>query len=103
SIELCDAELNGPAAVAAALGVSVPSEWPPPVFEADDVERVRRQLATGGGDVCTLYYIVLRSHRAKRELVGVAGFVGAPTPDGVVEIGYAILGPHQRRGYATEA
>jgi ribosomal-protein-alanine N-acetyltransferase len=38
-----------------------------------------------------------------RELLGVAGYVGPPTVDGAVELGYAIAEEHQRRGYATEA
>jgi RimJ/RimL family protein N-acetyltransferase len=35
--------------------------------------------------------------------VGVAGFGGAPDPDGAVQIGYAVAEEHQRHGYATEA
>jgi RimJ/RimL family protein N-acetyltransferase len=40
---------------------------------------------------------------SQHALVGVAGYFGRPTADGVVEIGYAIAVEHQGRGYATEA
>lgn len=36
-------------------------------------------------------------------IVGDAGFKGAPDSAGAVEIGYAILEPQRRRGYATAA
>ena len=32
-----------------------------------------------------------------------AGFLGRPTADGTVEIGYGVHGAHRNRGYATEA
>lgn len=35
-------------------------------------------------------------------IIGGGGFKGPPD-DGVVEIGYHVLAPHRRRGYATEA
>jgi RimJ/RimL family protein N-acetyltransferase len=54
--------------------------------------------------IWTLHYVLRRaSSDAERALVGVAGFGGAPGADGVVDIGYAIAGEHQRQGYATEA
>ena len=85
----------------------MPEEWPPPVFEPDDVVRVHLQLtaALPSASHWTLYYILAPpSGDAERPaLIGVAGFVSPPTSDGVVEIGYAIAAEHQRRGYATEA
>jgi RimJ/RimL family protein N-acetyltransferase len=106
TLALCDAEAEGPAAVARALGVIVPASWPPPVFEADDVDRVREQLRSNPstGD-WTLHFVLRRAPSATETpmLVGVAGYGEPPTADGVVEIGYAITEEHQRRGYATEA
>jgi RimJ/RimL family protein N-acetyltransferase len=106
TLELCAAEAVGPSAVARVLGVNVPSEWPPPVFEADDVDRVRRQLSGRlPVDGWILHYVLRRgpTHAAAPTLIGVAGYAGRPTSDGVVEIGYAILTEHQGHGYATEA
>jgi RimJ/RimL family protein N-acetyltransferase len=37
------------------------------------------------------------------KLVGYGGFKGLPRADGVVELGYAVLDEHQRRGYGSEA
>jgi ribosomal-protein-alanine N-acetyltransferase len=35
--------------------------------------------------------------------VGSAGFLGRPTTDGTIEIGYGVHAAHRNRGYATEA
>lgn len=106
TLELCDAEVNGPVAVSRALRARVPSSWPPPVFEPDDVERIRHQLETDpAAESWTLHYVLLRmsAGNRERELVGVAGYAGPPTEKGIIEIGYAITTEYQRRGYATEA
>jgi len=105
SLDLCDAEMRGPAEVGQVLGAHPPASWPPPVFERDDVQRVRRQLEHHPESrAWSLRYVVLRPVAGgPRELVGVAGFAGPPSTRGAVEIGYAIAEEHQRRGYATEA
>ena len=103
--DLCEAEARGPEVVGRALRVRVPASWPPPVFEPDDVERLRRQLERDpASHAWTLYYLVLRATvtAEPRELVGIAGYVGPPSAEGVVGIGYAIAAEYQRRGYATE-
>jgi len=104
--ELCEAEGQGPDVVGRALRVRVPASWPPPVFEPDDLERLRRRLECDPASrTWTLYYLVLRTPvtGAPRELLGLAGYVGPPSAEGLVEIGYAIAVEYQRRGYATEA
>lgn len=106
TLELCEAEVAGRAALAASLRARVPEAWPPPVFEAEDVARVRDQLGAHPALAeWTLYYILLRPtvDNSTASLIGIAGFVGPPTTEGVVEIGYAILPDFQRNGYATEA
>lgn len=106
TVDLCKAEARGPDAVGRALGVHVPASWPPPVFEPDDVERIRRRLERDpGAHAWTLHYVVLREPVAddRRELVGIAGYAGPPSSEGAVEVGYAIAEEHQGRGYATEA
>lgn len=105
TIEFCEAEACGRAALKACLGARVPRSWPPPVFEPDDVARIRTQLeADPTIGTWTLHYVLARpgSTAEGRSLVGVAGYTGPPTPEGRVEIGYAIASEHQRRGYATE-
>ena len=58
--ERCDAEAaGGRDTLAAARHARVPDEWPPEVFEADDVERVRKQLlAHPALAEWTLYYVL---------------------------------------------
>jgi RimJ/RimL family protein N-acetyltransferase len=106
TVELCDAEAAARHdTLAEVLGAHVPNAWPPAIFEADDVERVRKQLLAHPALAdWTLYYVVQRrtAGAAENTLIGIAGFVGPPTSDGCVEIGYAILPDFQRRGYATE-
>ena len=106
TVALCEAESRGPEAVGGALRVRVPPSWPPPVFEPNDVARVRRQLEGHPAHrAWTLHYLVLRATCSgePRDLVGIGGYVGPPSAEGAVEIGYAIAAEHQRRGYATEA
>jgi [ribosomal protein S5]-alanine N-acetyltransferase len=106
TLRLCDAEGHGPDALARELGAQVPRSWPPSVFEPDDVARIRRRLEVDSrSSIWTLHYVLRRPAEAagQPELVGVAGFGGLPTAEGVVDIGYAIAVEHQRRGYATEA
>ena len=106
TVDLCEAEAQGPEVVGRALRVRVPASWPPPVFEPEDVERLRRQLERDpASHAWTLYYLVLRAAvtAEPRELVGIAGYAGPPSAEGGVGIGYAIAAEYQRRGYATEA
>ncbi|HTR20717.1 MAG TPA: GNAT family protein [Gemmatimonadales bacterium] len=98
---LAAAEHSGRAALAAALRVPVPAEWPPQFYEADDLDRMTRLLHDERNAGWTLYYLVRRA--PARTLVGVAGFGGRPTTKGVVEIGYGLLAEHRRMGLATEA
>ena len=52
-------------------------------------------------DPWTLGFAVV--HREERQVIGSAGFKGAPDADGVVEIAYGIVPTFEGRGYATEA
>jgi ribosomal-protein-alanine N-acetyltransferase len=70
------------------------------------VERVRQQLERNpNSHVWVLHYVVLRQpgEGGVRELVGIAGYVGPPSAEGAIEVGYAIATEYLRRGYATEA
>ncbi len=100
TLALVDAELRGAAALARALGVGVPDEWPPELFEPNDLERMRKLLTEPANAGWAIYYLIQRD---PRHLVGIAGFAGAASREGAVEVGYSILRPHRRRGYASEA
>ncbi len=97
---LLAAEHEGPTALAAALEVATPNTWPPELYDSDDLRRLGNLLANPVNTGWALYYLV---ECATHELVGLAGYAGAPAADGVVELGYSILPPYRRRGFATEA
>jgi len=102
---MLEAELIGRAAVQEQLGVTVPEDWPPPLFDARAVEwalaRLRESDAFGNWG---FRYFVLRkgSGGAGAVAVGAGGYKGAPA-DGAVEVSYSVLPEFQRRGFATEA
>jgi [ribosomal protein S5]-alanine N-acetyltransferase len=106
SVDLCDAETEGSAALTRVLGARVPASWPPPVFDDGDVARIRAQLTEDPTAAeWNLHYLVRAPGAGdeQRALVGVAGYGGPPDDKGIVEIGYAVSHEHHRHGYATEA
>lgn len=99
------AELDGPEALAAALGIRVPEAWPPELYDRAAVEfSLVTVQNTPLEDLRWLfYYIVLREDADGRSTaIGVAGYKGPPE-EGQVEVGYSVLPAYQRRGYASEA
>ena len=99
------AALKGRAALAKALGVDVPNEWPPQFYDEDAVRYTLdalRQIPNHGG--WTFYYLLLHATAERRATaIGTAGFKAAPDEQGEVELGYGVLPSYQRQGYATEA
>jgi len=72
-------------------------------YKSDEVRpewRARLESATDP-DPWTFGFAVM--HPVSGTVIGSAGFVGPPGPDGVVEIAYGIAPEHQGKGYATEA
>lgn len=101
---LTQAALQGPSALAAALGVVVPPTWPPELLDRPALEFTLARLAEGSDQAgWWLHFVVLPAGPAGRILIGTAGYKGPPSPDGTVEVGYGIVSDHQRRGYASEA
>jgi ribosomal-protein-alanine N-acetyltransferase len=98
------AELDGNAALARSLGVRVPPDWPPDLYDRDAIEFFLVMAThTPEEDLPWLsYYVVLRDDPVGPVVVGIAGFKGAPQ-DGQVEVGYSVLAPYRRRGIASEA
>ena len=101
TVELAQAELSDPAALAALLDVPSPLDWPPPLNDADSQHHFLSLLrhAEAGAAGWSLWFCI---RQAPRALVGNAGFKGPPT-QGSVEIGYSMLEAQQRNGYCTEA
>ncbi len=94
-----EAELEGPGALAALLGVPIPEGWPPGEYDAAALEFFRGQLQAGGPEAVGWYgwYAIARGVG----LVGSAGYLGPPR-EGVVEIGYSVVPEARNQGYARE-
>lgn len=101
---LTRAALGPPDLLSTAIDAVVPATWPPQYLDAAALEFTLARLAQGPEQAgWWMYFIVLREGEKGRTLVGTGGYVGPPSEDGVVEIGYGIVADHQRRGYASEA
>jgi [ribosomal protein S5]-alanine N-acetyltransferase len=99
TLEIVTADLHRRDQLPAMLRAPIGEGWPPPLCDVAARQRVRDSLIanpTIGG--WTAWYWIQRKPRV---LVGVSGFKGRPI-NGVVEIGYTVLGRYQGRGFATE-
>ena len=104
TLDLIEAELAGPEALGALLGVPVPASWPPGEYDRDALEFFTSRLVAGGPAALGWYnwYAITRGADGRREsLVAGAGYLGPPL-DGVVEIGYSVVPEARGRGFATE-
>lgn len=101
TIELAEAELSNPTALAGLLDVPGPADWPPPLNDEDSQRHFLSLLRRAEPDTAgwSLWFCICRAPRA---LIGNAGFKGPPK-EGSVEIGYSMLAQQQRNGYCTEA
>jgi ribosomal-protein-alanine N-acetyltransferase len=98
TFELLCAALEGRDALEGLLGVSVAEGWEG-FPEALPVLRASYENKPEGYRWGSLFFIELEAPT----LVGLGGFKGSPSPDGVVEIGYAIAPAFRGRGLATGA
>ena len=102
--DMVRAALDGPGALGASLGASVPSTWPPDYLDATSLQFTLDRLAEDPDQAgWWLHFVVLRGDDGGRTLIGSAGYKGRPSADGIVEVGYGIVSEHRRRGYASEA
>lgn len=99
SLALMDAALAGDLAGIAALGYVNNGEWP----EEDLLEAlpVFRELLVKEGPTGFNSWLIL--DKGTMVILGGAGFVGGPTSDGAVELGFGILPAWRRKGYCREA
>lgn len=99
------AEIAGRKGLGVQLRAEVPENWPPDLYDRTAMEYALAYLrdhpdAPGWG----LWYLLLRDPAGGRPTaIGITGFKGKPSSDGMVEIGYSILSQFQREGYASEA
>lgn len=98
TLELLSAALEGPGALERLLGVSVAEGWEG-FPEALPILCASYQNQPEGHAWGSLFFIEPEA----RTLVGFGGFKGAPSANGVVELGYAVAPAFRGRGLATEA
>ena len=99
--DFLDAVLSGRRDDAAqSLGSSLPDEWP----DEEDcwlLETRAKQLREEPASAPWLLRAIVTCR--DRRMIGHIGFHGPPDERRVVEVGYTILSPHRRQGYAEEA
>ncbi|MEK7671519.1 MAG: GNAT family N-acetyltransferase [Bacteroidota bacterium] len=96
------AELQNRKALADLLGVAVPANWPPPLYDQPAIEFTLKYLKENpDAKDWIFWYIVLRE--PEPIAIGITGFKGKPSSDGTVEVGYSVCNQFQRNGYASEA
>ena len=99
------AELEARDALGALLGAEVPASWPPGEYDRAAQEYfLARAEADGDAAVGWLGWYAVRdaddAHPAT--VIGAAGYMGPPSSEGVVEIGYSLTPEWRGHGYATE-
>jgi [ribosomal protein S5]-alanine N-acetyltransferase len=95
---LLSAALEGSNALERVLGVSVAEGWEG-FPDALPIVRASYETSPEGHLWGSLFFIEPEGPT----LVGFGGFKGSPSPDGVVEIGYAVAPAFRGRGLATDA
>ncbi|HEV7676874.1 MAG TPA: GNAT family N-acetyltransferase [Candidatus Angelobacter sp.] len=101
TVELARAEIDDLPAFARLLDVPQPANWPPPLNDEHSQKSFLAALETAPPNE-TGWQLWFCLRKEPRALLGSAGFKGAPR-NGLVEIGYSMLGEHQGNGYCTEA
>jgi ribosomal-protein-alanine N-acetyltransferase len=100
--DLAQAESQDRGLLMSLLGVFLPEGWPPPLTE-NRVEFNAKRLEQHPHEAGWWFWYIVSRESDTHVAVGVASFKGPPSEAGTVEVGYSVLEPFQRRGYATEA
>jgi len=85
----------------AAAGLTLPNGWPDPHDERFLRLRLRQMREDEGVEPWLVRAMVSRDR--ERRMLGHIGFHGPPDERGAAELGYTVLPPFRRRGYALEA
>ena len=95
---MIDAAIADSARLSRLLNAAIAPSW---VEFPESLPYVKNKLAEDRGweEWGTVLFVL----EEPRTLVGMGGFMGAPSPDGMVEIGYSIAPDFRGRGLATAA
>jgi [ribosomal protein S5]-alanine N-acetyltransferase len=103
--ELAAADLNDPSDFSRLLEADVPQDWPPPLNDdntkAFTLNYLKENPDTAGW--AAWYFLLPGRAEEKTRAIGIGGFKGKPSREGMVEIGYSVMPGYQRRGFASEA
>ena len=97
-LPLLELAVENPAALEVRLGARIASNWED---FASTMKVSQEKLRANASLLDWWTHLVISG--VPPVIVGVAGYTGPPSADGVVEIAYAIAPSYQRRGLATEA
>src|SRR5258708_6060138 len=79
------------------LGATLHPDWPQP----DLLDVLPAQAAAELDEIRFGIWLIIE--RNTNTVVGDIGFMGPPSAEGSLEIGYSVIPDRRRRGYATEA
>ncbi|MCW3462254.1 GNAT family N-acetyltransferase [Chitinophaga nivalis] len=85
---------------AVSLQAVIPPEWPQPELK-EQLPHFIEQLQHDPGSFPWMLWIIVS--QADNTVLGDIGFKGRPDPEGMVEIGYALLPAYRRQGFMQEA
>ncbi len=104
TMDMQQAELDDRDRFASRLDADVPGDWPPPLSDEASMHWTLNYLREHPqNEGWAKWYFLLSRPGARPILIGNGGFAGAPSGDGTVEVGYSIVEPYQRQGFAPEA
>lgn len=105
TLELAAADLHDRTEFSRLLDADIPYDWPPPLNDDNSktytLDYLRQHPEAPGW--MAWYFLLPGAAGEKAEAIGIGGFTGKPSPQGVVEIGYSIMSKHQGLGFASEA
>lgn len=96
-------ELQNRPSLFAALRVSPPADWPPPLNDNDSFGFFLKSLESDPSFAGWGYWYVIENNSEDKQLIGICGFKGKPDKSATVEIGYSIVPSRQNLGFASEA
>jgi nitronate monooxygenase len=96
--EMIDGAIADSSRLSRLLNAAIAPNW---VAFPESLPYVKNKLAEDSGweEWGTVFFVL----QEPRTLIGMGGFMGAPSPDGTVEIGYSIAPDFRGRGLATAA
>ncbi len=103
--ELAVADLNNRSEFSRLLQADVPPDWPPPLNDDNSKAFTVKYLAENpdAAGWAAWYFLLPGEADQKAQAIGIGGFKGKPSQQGMVEVGYSIVPNYQRLGFASEA